>query len=104
MSSNNRTKIAYGRGQLVVNLPPESQPTIIRKPSIPKIADPAGAVLDALANPMGASRLIDAAVGKRNACILICDITRPVPNNLFLRPMIKELAEAGMPLNAISRD
>ncbi len=102
MISSNRTKIAYGRGQLVVNLPPESQPTIIRKPRIPKIADPAGAVLDALANPMGAPRLMDAAVSKRNACILICDITRPVPNNLFLRPMIEELAEAGMPLNGIT--
>ena len=29
--------------------------------------------------------------GKRSACILICDITRPVPNHLFLRPLIEGL-------------
>ncbi len=102
MSGSNRIEISYGRDKLVVNLPPDCEPTIIRKPGMPKISNPAGAVFDALANPMGASRLKDAAVGKRSACILICDITRPVPNNLFLRPMIEELIEVGMPLDGIT--
>ena len=102
MQGSNQVEIAYGQGQLLVNLPPDSKPTIVRKPDIPKIADPEDAVLDAMANPIGASRLKDAAAGKQNACILICDITRPVPNKLFLRPMIEELTEAGMPLDGIT--
>ena len=88
MSGSNQIKIPYGRDKLVVNLPPDCEPTIIRKPGMPKISNPAGAVFDALPNPMGASRSKDGAAGKRSACILICDITRPVPNNLFLCAMI----------------
>jgi nickel-dependent lactate racemase len=37
------------------------------------------------------------ARGKRSACILICDITRPVPNGLFLAPLIRGLLDAGIP-------
>ena len=32
-----------------------------------------------------------------DACILICDITRPVPNRTILRPMLEVLDEAGIP-------
>ena len=37
------------------------------------------------------------ARGKRSACILICDITRPVPNGLLLGPIIRTLLDAGVP-------
>ena len=40
--------------------------------------------------------------GRRSACILICDITRPVPNHLFLRPLIEGLLEAGVPAQRIT--
>jgi nickel-dependent lactate racemase len=46
--------------------------------------------------------LAELAKGKSSACILICDITRPVPNHLFLRPMIETLLEAGMPASGIT--
>ncbi|MEK9723993.1 MAG: nickel-dependent lactate racemase, partial [Rhodospirillaceae bacterium] len=93
--------IAYGRGQLPVRLPAGAQPTVIRKPGIPKLPDPAGAVRAALAQPMGSPTLAEAASGAASACILICDITRPVPNHLFLHPMIEELNAAGVPLSGI---
>jgi nickel-dependent lactate racemase len=41
------------------------------------------------------------AQGRSSACILICDITRPVPNHLFLRPMIETMIAAGIPREAI---
>ncbi len=40
--------------------------------------------------------------GRRSACILICDITRPVPNHLFLRPLIEGMLAAGMPRERIT--
>ena len=46
--------------------------------------------------------LAELARGRRSACILICDITRPVPNGLFLRPMIETLVASGIPLARIS--
>lgn len=89
-------QIAYGRGHLDVDLPTDARATIIRKVPFAKLADPAGAVAHALDEPIGALRFDRLAEGRRSACILICDITRPVPNRLFLRPMIERLIAAGV--------
>lgn len=97
-----RIEIAYGRAHLAVDLPPEAEPRIIRKPDLPKLPDPRGAIAAALEAPIGSASLSRLAAGKRSACILICDITRPVPNRLFLRPMIERMMAAGIPAAGIS--
>ncbi len=94
--------IAYGRGTLPLALPHGAMPTVIRKAVLAKLADPHAAIAEALARPVAAPPLAALARGKRSACILICDITRPVPNRLFLRPMIEALHAAGIPLAAIT--
>jgi nickel-dependent lactate racemase len=93
--------IAYGRGFIPLTLPDGAKATVIRKAVLPKLADQRAAVIDAFANPIGAPPLAQLARGKTSACILICDITRPVPNGLFLRPMIETLAASGIPLRDI---
>jgi nickel-dependent lactate racemase len=93
--------LAYGRGHLRFALPPRASPTVIRKNPLPLLADPAAAVREALERPIGAAPLRELARGRRSACILICDRTRPVPNRLFLWPMIEILVEAGVPLDGI---
>ena len=70
--------------------------TVIRKPAMPVVADPAAAVRAALEDPVGAQPLAIEARDKSSACILINDITRPVPNALLLRPIVTALLEAGM--------
>lgn len=94
--------INYGRGHLALPLPAHAEPTVIRKQQLPKIADPHAAIADVLANPIDAAPLAELARGKSSACILICDITRPVPNHLFLRPMIETMIAAGIPRDRIS--
>jgi nickel-dependent lactate racemase len=94
--------ISYGKTGLQVRLPDRARTTIIRKPHLPKLPDPAGAIRRALDEPIGALPLPSLARGKRSACILICDITRPVPNHLFLRPIIEHLLTAGIPADAIT--
>ena len=84
--------LAFGRGQLPVRLPAGAAPTLVRKRPLPKLADPRGAVRAAL----DGGELRGLAAGRDSACILICDITRPVPNHLFLRPMIEDLMAAGV--------
>ncbi len=98
----NNVEIAYGRGHLSVHLPPGAKPTIIRKVSLPKLADQKGAVRQALEEAVAGAPLAQLAKGRKSACILICDITRPVPNKLFLRPMIETLTAAGIPASRIS--
>jgi len=100
--STDTIQISYGRGHLPLELPKEARPTLIRKQPLPKLADPNAAIADALARPIGAASLSELAKGRNSACILICDITRPVPNRLFLRPMIETMAASGIPLANIS--
>jgi nickel-dependent lactate racemase len=94
-------EISYGKGSLPVRLPGNARSTIIRKPAVPRIGDAHGAIRHALDHPMGARPFRELARGRRSACILICDITRPVPNHLFLRPMIEDLLAAGIPAERI---
>jgi len=56
----------------------------------------------ALAAPVSGPSLHDLARGKRSACILICDITRPVPNGLFLPSLVRTLLDAGVPRAGIT--
>jgi nickel-dependent lactate racemase len=95
-------ELAYGKSTLAITLPPGAEPTVIGKRPLPVIDDPAGAVRDALDTPIGARPLGTLARDRASACILICDITRPVPNHLFLRPMIGKLIDSGIPADAIT--
>jgi nickel-dependent lactate racemase len=93
--------ISYGKGHLPFALPPKACATVIRKNVLPLIKDPALAVRAALDAPISAPPFRELARGRRSACILICDKTRPVPNRLFLWPMIEELLAAGVPKGRI---
>lgn len=95
-------KLAYGRQGLDITLPTHAKPTIIRKPEMKISADAAALVSEALDNPIGTQSLASLAKDAKSACILICDITRPVPNHLFLKPIIKRLLHAGVPASAIT--
>jgi nickel-dependent lactate racemase len=95
-------ELPYGRETLRVRLPPDCDATVIHKPPMPVIADPATAVAAALDDPVGAPRLEDLARGCRTACVVVCDFTRPVPNRLLLRPVIDRLLTAGVPISGIT--
>ena len=95
-------ELNYGRGTLPVDLPPDLQVTVVRKPPMPVLPDPAAAVRAALAAPVGMLPLSSLARGHDSACILICDITRPVPNGLLLRPLVDSLVAAGIEKDRIT--
>ena len=88
--------LSYGRGTLPVQLPDDLEVTVVRKPAMPVLADPGAAMESALAAPVGARPLAEEARGVASACILICDITRPVPNALVLPPLVRTLIAAGV--------
>ncbi|MHA1570793.1 MAG: nickel-dependent lactate racemase [Alphaproteobacteria bacterium] len=89
-------EINYGQGMLPIRLPEGCEATIIRKPVMPVAADPKAEVAAALANPMGSPSLEALARDAKSACILICDITRPVPNGTILPVLVRGLIDAGM--------
>ncbi|MFN0316049.1 MAG: nickel-dependent lactate racemase [Burkholderiales bacterium] len=93
---NMHITLNYGKGQLPLELPNNWDVTVIRKPPMPVLPDAPEAVTQALASPLGSLSLAQEARGKRTACILICDITRPVPNGLLLPAIIGQLLSAGI--------
>lgn len=102
MLAERAVALAFGRADLTVTFPADADLTVVRKAPRPKLGDPVRAVHDALAAPIGSPPLSEIARGRHSACILVCDITRPVPNRLFLRPMIEQLAAAGIAFERIT--
>lgn len=88
--------IRYGKGELHVRLPRGCEPTVIRKPAMPLLDQPATSIVDALRNPVGSPPLAQLAKSAKRVCIVICDITRPVPNGPILRGLIEEMNGTGV--------
>ena len=97
-----RLDLNYGRDRYPLELPENWDVTVIRKPAMPVEAEPADAVRKALGAPVGSNTLAQEARGKKTACILICDITRPVPNGLLLPAIVRELIGAGLKADDIT--
>lgn len=93
--------LLYGRDGLMVDFPDDLGVHVVRKNPMTPIPDPSQAVRKALENPVESPTLHALARGKRNVCILICDITRPVPNGTLLPPVIETLTAAGVPREKI---
>ena len=55
----------------------------------------------AFSNPIGTRRLADIARDRRNAAIVIDDLSRPTPAATVIPYVLRELIEAGMPQNEI---
>jgi lactate racemase len=96
-----KLKLDYGRTGLDVTLPDANLVAPLSIRPAPPLADPQAAILEAMANPIGSRPLAELARGRKDACIVICDITRPVPNKLILPPMLRTLKEAGIPRDKI---
>ncbi|MEK9972046.1 MAG: nickel-dependent lactate racemase [Deltaproteobacteria bacterium] len=95
-------ELSFGRQGLLVELPEKAIPQIIRKPKYPVPEDPHALVKQALSQPISSKKLSREAMGNKTACILVCDITRPVPNKLFLKPVIAELEAGGIQRDSIT--
>lgn len=96
-----RIRLDYGHTGLDVNLPDDRLvgPLEIR-PTVP-LAHPEAAVTAAVEQPIGCPPLRELARGRRDACILVCDITRPVPNRIILPPVLQTLEAQGIPREKI---
>jgi nickel-dependent lactate racemase len=90
-----RVTLDYGRTGLTVELPDHTIGPLAIRPA-PPLPDPTRAVADALANPLGTPPLADLARGRKNACVLVCDVTRPVPNRIILPPLLRTLEAQGI--------
>jgi len=93
-------RLLYGEHPLALRFP-EWVSTLEMKP-LRAVSDPQHAVYSALADPIESPPLAQIAKGRKDACVVISDFTRPVPNKVILPPLLKILEESGIERKAIT--
>ena len=95
-----KIELDYGRDGVVVEAPDGAE--VLHMAPVPGLEDIDARLEGALERPIGTVGLRRLARGRRDACIVISDITRPVPNALILPPMLRILEEEGIARDAIT--
>ena len=94
--------IAYGKKGLTIDVPEENLAKILRMTEKPVIGNPKEVIHEKISSPTGSQPLAEIAKGKKSACIVISDITRPVPNTVILPPVFEVLESSGIPCENIT--
>ena len=79
-----RIHLDYGRTGMEADLPDRNVVKCLRYQAAQPVVDPDQAVHERLARPTGTPPLAELARGRRSACVVISDVTRPVPNRALL--------------------
>ena len=75
--------LSYGRSHLPVEFPDDCT-TVIEPTYVAGLPDQAGAVRDAVRDPVGTLPLRDLARPGQTVAVSICDVTRPMPSRTVL--------------------
>lgn len=89
-------RVPYGKGEMEIRIPRENYLATLMPHYKPGVKDEAGEVKRALENPIGTPRLKEIARGKKNAVIVVNDITRPTATYKLLPHLFEELKAAGL--------
>jgi len=95
-------KIPYSRTSLEFTLPASMQAETAVSRHVDPLPDPAAAVHEALAHPVGTPPLTELAHPGDRVCIVFTDITRDCPDTLLVSAMLGELEKAGVRDEAIT--
>jgi len=87
-------KLLYGEKTVELKMP-LSIPSLEVKP-FSGLPNPEQAISAALLNPIKSNPLSELARGKKTACVVISDFTRPVPNKIILPPLLHTLEQNGI--------
>jgi nickel-dependent lactate racemase len=97
-----KIKLEYGQKGLLIDVPEKSLLKVMKMHSAPAISTPVEELEYLLDRPIASASLSELARGKKSACVVICDITRPVPNKILLPPILKVLEKSGIPREKIT--
>ena len=93
--------IAYGRGELPVELP-AGRTTVIKPSHRDRLPDERAALRAALDAPIGSPALRNLPLDRSRICVVFTDITRPTPNDRLIPWLLEYLLEAGANDDAIT--
>jgi nickel-dependent lactate racemase len=97
-----RLRLAYGSDEIEVPIPDGHPVEVLEKRPVPPLTDPSQALRRGLACPTASPPLEKLAQGRRDAVIVVSDITRPVPNAVLLPPILDALRSGGLPPEAVT--
>ena len=86
-----RVKLAYGREGLWVDLP-DSNVTVLEPRFVAGLPDEHSAIVEALRRPLKSAPLRELVSPEDTVAIVFSDITRPMPSDRVLPPLLEELA------------
>ncbi len=92
-----KINMAYGKTGLQIDVPDENLAGVLRVKSVPALPNPQAELEKALAHPVHSPALAEIVRNKKSACIVISDITRPVPNKILLPPILRILENSAIP-------
>jgi nickel-dependent lactate racemase len=95
-------QLAYGKSGVNVDIPDGNLAGVLTMRKTPPLPDPLGALRAALLEPISSVPLARLASGAETACVVICDITRPVPNSMLLPPILSTIEASGVPRTGIT--
>ena len=95
-----RVALDYGKAGIEAEVPDDAE--ILSMAPMPGLDRIEERLFESLRTPSGAAPLLDLARGRSDACVVISDITRPVPNSVILPPILATLENAGMARDAIT--
>jgi nickel-dependent lactate racemase len=96
-----RLTLDYGRTGTALDVPDDCLVGPLAVREVSPLENPSAAVTTTLEGPIGTRPLRELAEGRRDACIVVCDITRPVPNRILLGPILAVLHDAGIPRDRV---
>ena len=86
----------YHRSGLEVRVPDEHLAAVLNMRETSPLVDPVAATREALRRPVAGPPLETLGLGRRNACVVVSDITRPVPHDIILPPLLECLERSGL--------
>lgn len=86
----------YHKTGLEVRVPDENLAAVLNMRETPPLDDPVAETREALRRPVAGPPLEELARGRRNACVVVSDITRPVPHDIILPPLLECLERSGI--------
>jgi nickel-dependent lactate racemase len=94
--------VPFGKDHLSFRFPEGVRASSVASRATTPEPNPERAAEQSIAAPVGSPRLQDLAAGKRSVCIAVTDATRSCPDHLIVPPMLRELAEAGVPDESVT--
>lgn len=97
-----KVSLPYGRRRIEVDIPDENLAGVLVPHYPPPVENPASALGESLNGPLDCPPLGRLGQGRRSACLVIPDGTRPFPHAVILPPILATLSRAGVPRDGVT--